>query len=83
MSSIHATVGCLQFPLTEMYLILDFVPNHTSWKHQWFEASVKKQGCYTDYYVWKDGKLNESGKVETPNNWKTVFGIKFYLHIKV
>lgn len=50
-------------------LILDFVPNHSSDKHEWFQKSVKREDPYTDYYVWRDGKTGGP-----PNNWKSVFG---------
>ncbi len=49
--------------------ILDFVPNHSSDKHEWFEKSVRKEGKYTDYYVWRKGRSSEP-----PNNWVSVFG---------
>ena len=45
-------------------LILDFIPNHTSDKHEWFEKSKKSDAKYKDYYVWQPCN---SGS--TPNNW--------------
>lgn len=30
-------------------IIMDFVPNHTSDKHQWFLDSIDRVGEYTDY----------------------------------
>lgn len=47
-------------------LIMDFVGNHTSDKHFWFqEARKSKDNPYRDYYYW----------VETPpNDWQSVFG---------
>ncbi|XP_066590163.1 uncharacterized protein [Prorops nasuta] len=50
-------------------VILDLVPNHTSDLHEWFEKSRNKQGKYTDYYIWRDGK----GDGKPPNNWISVF----------
>ncbi|XP_047118857.1 uncharacterized protein LOC124799287 [Schistocerca piceifrons] len=54
-------------------VILDFVPNHTSDKHEWFVASSdpthENHEVYKDYYVWLDGKGNGS----LPNNWKNMF----------
>uniref|UniRef100_A0A1I8F541 Aamy domain-containing protein n=1 Tax=Macrostomum lignano TaxID=282301 RepID=A0A1I8F541_9PLAT len=38
-----------------MYLVMDFVPNHTSDRHPWFEASRRDPaGPYGDFYVWTD-----------------------------
>ena len=44
-----------------MKIILDFIPNHTSENHPWFQNSQRLE-CekYCDYYIWKD---------EIPNNW--------------
>lgn len=38
---------------------MDFVPNHTSDEHIWFNKSVYKETGFENYYVWRD----------TPNNW--------------
>jgi alpha-glucosidase len=54
-----------------MHLILDFVPNHTSKAHAWFQdsraarASLKRQ-----WYVWADAG-SDGGP---PNNWLSRFG---------
>ncbi|GLV31401.1 Maltase B1 [Carabus blaptoides fortunei] len=72
-------------------VILDFVPNHSSDQHEWFQKSVKREGKYTDYYVWHDGKLLENGTRVPPNNWQSAFigsawswneeRQQYYLHI--
>ncbi|HET8855458.1 MAG TPA: alpha-amylase family glycosyl hydrolase, partial [Salinimicrobium sp.] len=55
----------------EMKLILDFVPNHTSDKHPWFEESKSsKDNPKRDWYIWKDP--NPDGG--PPNNWLSEFG---------
>lgn len=56
-----------------MKLIVDFVPNHTSDEHEWFKKSVKKIDPYTEYYVWRKGKVLPNGTVTYPNNWKSTY----------
>ena len=49
----------------EMKLIMDFVPNHTSTSHKWFQESRKsKDNPYSDYYYWFD---------EPQNDWESAF----------
>ena len=55
----------------EMKLVLDFVPNHTSDQHPWFQESrSSKDNPKRDWYVWRD-PAPEGGP---PNNWASVFG---------
>jgi alpha-glucosidase len=52
-------------------IILDFVVNHSSDKHQWFQDSKSsKTSQYRDWYIWRDGK----GPGQPPNNWTSTFG---------
>ncbi|XP_077351209.1 amino acid transporter heavy chain SLC3A1 [Festucalex cinctus] len=51
-------------------LIMDFIPNHTSDKHRWFNMSRARDPHYDDYYVWAD--CNATGP--EPNNWVSVLG---------
>ena len=52
-------------------VILDFVVNHSSDKHRWFQESEKSRtNRYRDYYIWRDGK----GSGQPPNNWTSTFG---------
>jgi glycosidase len=52
-------------------VILDWVPNHTSDRHAWFEESrASRQSPKRDWYVWRDAKPDGS----LPNNWISVFG---------
>lgn len=52
-------------------VLVDFVPNHTSNKHPWFEQSRSaKTSDKRDWYVWRDGKPGGG----PPNNWLSVFG---------
>ncbi|XP_067559203.1 amino acid transporter heavy chain SLC3A1 isoform X2 [Pseudorca crassidens] len=54
-------------------LIIDFIPNHTSDKHTWFQWSRNRTGKYTDYYIWHDC-TRANGKTIPPNNWLSVYG---------
>lgn len=48
-------------------IIMDFVANHTSSEHKWFqEAKKSRDNPYHDYYYWAEQPL-------TPQ-WKSVFG---------
>jgi alpha-glucosidase len=52
-------------------VILDFVPNHTSDQHPWFQASrSSRNNPRRDWYIWRDGK--DPG--QPPNNWLSWFG---------
>ncbi|XP_072906774.1 amino acid transporter heavy chain SLC3A1 isoform X1 [Hemitrygon akajei] len=54
-------------------LIMDFIPNHTSNKHRWFQLSRNRTGKYTDYYIWVNC-TSEMNKPTNPNNWVSLFG---------
>lgn len=55
-------------------LILDFVPNHTSDEHEWFQRSIAGDPEYRDYYIWHDGVLNvTTGQRQPPSNWLSQF----------
>ena len=52
-------------------VILDFVPNHTSDQHPWFQESrSSKLSRKRKWYVWRDAKADGS----PPNNWESEFG---------
>lgn len=52
-------------------VILDFVPNHTSDRHPWFEESrSSRTSAKRDWYIWRDPKPDGS----PPNNWISHFG---------
>ena len=75
-----------------MKVLLDFVPNHSSDEHEWFNKSLSGDPKYDDYYVWKNasGFDGETGEPLPPNNWGSFFGgpawtwrperEQFYLH---
>ncbi|XP_046592769.1 maltase 1-like [Neodiprion lecontei] len=52
-------------------VILDFIPNHSSINHTWFNASIYRTHPYTDYYIWDNGTTNASGYNIPPNNWES------------
>lgn len=55
----------------KLKIIMDFIPNHTSFQHQWFlESKSSKTNPKRDWYIWKDPKIDGS----PPNNWLSVFG---------
>ncbi|XP_076016440.1 amino acid transporter heavy chain SLC3A1 [Genypterus blacodes] len=51
-------------------LIIDFIPNHTSDRHSWFNLSQTGDERYKDYYMWADCNASAT----RPNNWVSVFG---------
>jgi len=51
-------------------VVIDFIPNHTSDKHAWFEKSVAKEAAYLDYYIWNEG----GGAGSPPNGWTGASG---------
>ena len=50
-------------------IIMDFVPNHSSDRHEWFVRSEGGEEPYTDYYVWADPAGWEGDTPLPPNNW--------------
>ena len=52
-------------------LLLDFVPNHSSDQHPWFQESrSSRDNPKRDWYIWRDAKPDGS----PPNNWISDFG---------
>ena len=52
-------------------IVLDFVMNHSSDKHQWFvDSRSSRKAEHRDWYVWQDGR----GAGKPPNNWLSTFG---------
>ena len=52
----------------DMKIIFDFVPNHTSSSHPWFNYSINKQTVdgvnYTDWYVWSTTQKTANTNME-------------------
>ena len=52
-------------------IIMDYVMNHSSDEHAWFQESRKsKDNPKSDWYIWKDPKPDGS----PPNNWIAITG---------
>lgn len=52
-------------------VVLDYVPNHTSDRHPWFEESrASRTSVRRDWYIWHD-PAPDGGP---PNNWLSQFG---------
>lgn len=62
-------------------IMLDFIPNHSSDTHEWFQKSRRREKGFEDWYIWHPGKQDESGNVMLddtgkplpPNNWPAIF----------
>lgn len=51
-------------------VVMDFVPNHTSDQHAWFQAALADPASpYRDFYYFRPGKNGGA-----PNNWMSFFG---------
>lgn len=72
-------------------LLIDFVLNHTSDEHPWFQTAIKDPNSKErGYYFFKEGK-EKDGKMMPPTNWKGFFSTSaweklpesnlYYLHI--
>jgi alpha-amylase len=42
-------------------VIVDLVLNHTSYLHPWFQASLREESPYADWYVWRDSNPGYRG----------------------
>jgi oligo-1,6-glucosidase/alpha-glucosidase len=52
----------------DMRVLFDFVLNHTSDKHPWFqESSSSLDNPKRDWYIWREGR-----GTRPPNNWKSI-----------
>jgi alpha-glucosidase len=62
-------------------VIIDLVPNHTSFRHEWFTAArdAGPGSRERDRYVFRPGS-GPSGD-EPPNNWRSVFGGRAWTRI--
>lgn len=52
-------------------LILDYIPNHTSDQHVWFQESrSSRTNPRRDWFIWRDPAVDGG----PPNNWRSEFG---------
>lgn len=54
-------------------IMLDFIPNHSSNTHEWFQKSRRRLDGYDDWYIWHPGKKDDAGNPIPPNNWPSIF----------
>ncbi len=54
-------------------VMMDFIPNHTSTQHEWFQKSRDKETGFEDWYIWHPGKIDDKGNRVPPNNWASDF----------
>jgi alpha-glucosidase len=66
----------------QIAVVIDWVPNHTSDQHPWFEESKSsRRSPKRDWYWWRPDRSSASGGSgppgspgRRPNNWKAAFG---------
>lgn len=81
MFSIAFPMICFQLLLcwnivSDIKILLDFVPNHTSDEHPWFQKSVQNDSDYRDFFVWADPKYDINNNRLPPNNWVSKPAVK-------
>lgn len=55
----------------DIYVVVDFVPNHTSDEHPWFiESRSSLESPKRDWYIWRDPEPDGAA----PNNWLSYWG---------
>ena len=50
-------------------VVIDFIPNHTSEHHAWFEQSASNTGKFADFYVWNQGGGQSSPPAMFSGSW--------------
>ena len=54
-------------------VMLDFIPNHMSVEHEWFQKSRRREDGYDDWFIWHPGTVDAAGNHTPPNNWASDF----------
>ena len=61
-------------------IIVDFVANHTSDKHEWFQKALKNEEKYKDYYIFTKDPIWEKKSVFGGEAWEKINNDEYYLH---
>ena len=66
----------------DMFIMIDFVANHTSSEHRWFKESLKgKDNPYHNYYIFKDVPCNDHWSCFGGSAWEYVPSLnEYYFH---
>ena len=51
----------------DIKLIMDFIPNHSSIEHDFFEKSAQNDDIYINWYTWADEQNNWASSFPTRN----------------
>lgn len=55
-----------------MRIIVDFVPNHCGYEHEFFKKSSQNDETYKNWFVWAEG--TGPNKSSPPSNWQRIGG---------
>lgn len=66
----------------DMFIMIDFVANHTSSEHSWFKEALKgKDNPYHNYYIFKDVPCNDHWSCFGGSAWEYVPSLnEYYFH---
>lgn len=65
-----------------MKVMIDFVLNHLSDEHPWFQEAIKdKNSPYHDFFIFKDPVMKD-GKKCLPNNWEGFFSESVWTYVE-
>lgn len=68
----------------DMKVIIDFVANHTSSDHEWFQEALENPDSpYRDYYIWDDHESYQGQEPNGEQGWHEVNGQIYSGHFNV